>query len=540
MSPRNGGQGFRSVAFALTAAVLLTAAAGASMADSPPASDGYAPPTEGDGGQLSAALSAAQPALGEGEAVHAQDLDQAIRHLATVSAQTAGPTADTTAALEELSPETRAALASVVEAAARSIETRERSLTVDTLGTPHAQAAVLEPTADLLATVDRVLPQLKTAASEQPSSLDDANDEPDIDLPGVLAIDQGGNTTYEHPYVLKVDLAGDDTHLDPAGGATGGCFIPCPETSLTIDVSGNDTYDHTANVDTSARIAAQGAAIGPGAVGILVDAAGDDAYTVTGELNGDDPVEVARMSQGSATGLAAGVLADLAGDDDYRTAYTQIPDRTDLPNCGVAVCDYRIGAQGTVHQALGIVDPGWAALVDVSGDDDYVAETDLFPAQGVIEHLANPFDTVLEPGKASLVDLGGSDGYQGGTFDNLNHHQRQQVAELASGHFLDTDAQAPSVQILGPHHGAEVANDVDVTLRARDLADLNPALQRSVETVHVSIGSVSTSVDWPSDTDEQTVTLDVSSLSPGIYTLDATAENGLGGQGEDQTTIEIT
>lgn len=540
MLPKNGGQGWKRVALAVTAGLLLSTAAGGSLAVSPWAGGSQGMDAGNNNVRLSGALSTAQPALGPGDPVHADDLDRAIRHLTAVSDRTPEPRVDATNRMDELTPKTRVALASVVEATARSIQAREAGVQLDTLATEQARDALLAPTADLLATIDRALPQLQTAAKEQARGLEDTADEPDIDLPGLIAIDHSGNTTYEHFYVLKIDLSGEDTHLDSAGGATGGCFIPCPETSITIDVTGNDTYNHTADVDTSTEMAAQGGAIGYGAVGILVDAAGDDSYTVTGELNGDDPVEVSRMTQGSATGLAAGILADLAGHDVYRTAYTDVPDRTDLPNCGVAVCDYRIGAQGTVHQALGIVDPAWAALVDASGDDDYVAELDLFPAQGVIEHLANTFDTVLEPGKASLVDLGGSDGYHGGTFDNLNHDERQQIVELSSGHYLDTDARDPSVQILDPHDGAEVSDVVNTTIRARDLADLNPALQRSVQTVHVAIGSVSTSEDWPTDTDEKNVTLDVGSLSPGVYTLEVTAENGIGGQGEDQTTVRIS
>lgn len=442
------------------------------------------------------------------------------------------------AQLLDLDERTEIALASILEATAVSIETRDAL--AETAGITATQTAtdptpadveeLLASTNQLLATIEAHLPALADAAAQADHNslgTSPASD-PDVSLPGLLAIDLEGDTTYEFGYVVKIDLAGNDTHLDSAGGATGGCFVPCPETSVSIDATGEDTYERNLSAEDGDRyMAAQGAARGYGAVGILVDGEGDDTYHVDGDLSMDNPVDLNRMSQGSASSLGVGLLADLGGEDSYSTTWRNVPDRYDRPDCGFGPCEFKIAAQGSVLQEAGTLDPGWGLLVDTEGHDTYTAETGAFPAQGVMDSFASEFDSA-ERGAAALLDLGGNDAYEGGTLETLNHHERQAVKPSGSGHFLDTDASQPSVRILDPQAGGTLVGESDVTVRARDLADVHDLGVRQVETVTVRIGSIETTAAWPDASDEQSLTVDVSSLAPGTYDLTALATNDLG------------
>lgn len=387
---------------------------------------------------LAAALLVSAPAIGalapprtgptadavvEGDAVHATDLDAALDRLADV----AGADRLDADVDDELTPRQEAALASIVQATADSIERRRDA------SPSHDREVLVDATRDLIATVQVHLPALRSI--DTPTA---TTGEPDVDLPPWLAIDLGGDTTYEFDYLLKIDAGGDDTHLDSAGGATGGCFVPCPETSITVDAEGADLYDTGDPAELDRSAAYQGAARGYLAVGVLVDGAGPDTYRVTGNLSRSSPADVSRLSQGAAAAMAAGALVDLGGDDLYETGYTDIPPIDDDRQCGATPCDHWIGAQGTTFQRQGTVDPGWSLLLDRDGDDVYRADIGDYPAQGVLHHPQNLFDTVLEPGLASLIDDGGSDLYEGGHPDNADGVQRVQLKGLGVEAFLDS------------------------------------------------------------------------------------------------------
>lgn len=213
---------------------------------------------------------------------------------------------------------------------------------------------------------------------------------------------EGGIAAGLFGVAILIDDAGDDRYVNDsadAGWAEGSAFYGA---GVLIDRAGDDRYE--------GQILAQGVA-GPRAIGIIVDAAGNDTYTA----NGPDfpsrygtPGVFAGLSQGFGLGVRGyaaggiGALYDLAGDDIYSvgeygqgTGYFQA--------LGIlhdaAGNDRYLGsryAQGSAaHQAAGI-------LVDDAGADAYAC---LGPAaQGAAWDMS----------AAMLLDRGGDDTYSAG------------------------------------------------------------------------------------------------------------------------------
>lgn len=152
---------------------------------------------------------------------------------------------------------------------------------------------------------------------------------------------------------LLADLAGDDQYEGSAYGANGG--------------AAQATFDKCTNLTAMVQGGSAASAKRP-AVGMLVDAGGDDVYEAfTHGVNG------------GACGVARGFLLDLAGRDQYR-ASTQ-------------------GVNG------GAVHNGTALLLDEDGDDLYVASAD--PPVGANGGGAG--------GAGMLLDASGHDQYFAGT-----------------------------------------------------------------------------------------------------------------------------
>jgi hypothetical protein len=162
--------------------------------------------------------------------------------------------------------------------------------------------------------------------------------------------------------LLIVDPGGDDRYTGSAAAAV----FPRQPVAVVMDLSGDDRYD-------AAEGPAQGA--GLGGLGVLVDVTGADEYRagdraqgfgllgsgVLWDLAGDDRYNAGGGAQGAAL-FGGGLLADAAGADTYRAL-------------GEA---QGFGGSG-----------GAAALVDLAGNDDYVAEPDPSRAPGRADYHAD-------------------------------------------------------------------------------------------------------------------------------------------------------
>jgi hypothetical protein len=204
--------------------------------------------------------------------------------------------------------------------------------------------------------------------------------------------------------LLLIDAGGDDVY------ATGGSASFDRPVSVLIDLAGNDVYAAADTLQPSFGAGLLG-------TGILIDAAGDDAYRCghiglgaglygTGvllDLAGDDAYEGITGTQGAGI-FGVGILADAAGDDRYH-AFQQ--------------------AQG-----FGYV-KGSGLLVDRDGNDVYIADDTKirFPSAQSKEHnssLAQGFGFgkrsdyldghSLAGGFGMLADGGGDDEYRCGVF----------------------------------------------------------------------------------------------------------------------------
>jgi hypothetical protein len=116
-----------------------------------------------------------------------------------------------------------------------------------------------------------------------------------------------GDNTYSVDYPLLIDLGGEDTYVNSAGGASP--LAGQQPVSVVLDMAGDDSYQSKLGKG-AAPMAAQGA--GVAGVGFLVDVEGDDSYVA--EAAQDASILYA---QGSAQS-GVGVRVDLAGADEYQ------------------------------------------------------------------------------------------------------------------------------------------------------------------------------------------------------------------------------
>jgi hypothetical protein len=161
----------------------------------------------------------------------------------------------------------------------------------------------------------------------------------------IRVLGTGGDTTDCEDALLVVDLGGDDYYTGPIAAGT-----PTRPIGLVLDLAGDDRYNGKA----------QGC--GRCGIGVLLDAAGNDQY------------EAEQSAQGMGQ-FGLGVLADLDGEDFYRARWS-------AQGCGyfgigllldaAGKDDYHLHADG---QGFGGV-AGVGVLADRSGNDRYVAEPD--------------------------------------------------------------------------------------------------------------------------------------------------------------------
>jgi len=262
---------------------------------------------------------------------------------------------------------------------------------------------------------------------------------------GRIGLGGTGANTYRGPYLLVLDLGGDDVYIGP-GGVSG-----AEPASLVLDLGGDDRYEGEAGEEAGPGGAILGYAavmdLGGGAdhytsqcwgggfgflgmgwieddggddtyrmgwlsqgagmfgIGILHDEAGNDEYLVT--TNGDT-LPSGRM-QGFAGPSGIGLLLDKGGNDEYRIESTGSEPPLFLQGTSSGVEPFHAGGLGFLidvegndrYAASGLAQGagslgGLGSLVDLSGDDAFRA---VEQAQG----------TGLRRGVGILIDAEGND-----------------------------------------------------------------------------------------------------------------------------------
>lgn len=185
-----------------------------------------------------------------------------------------------------------------------------------------------------------------------------------IRAPPAFSIDLAGcDTTYTEDYALLIDVGGNNTYYNNAGGSgidTLGfpCRTESAGSAALIDLGrGDNTFGHP---DLPRSCGANGG--GNGGVGFLLDAGGDDEYIASSrgtngggvlglgfllDVGGKDSYEASSFGTNGGGNLGAGFLLDARGADDYIAGY--------------------LGANG------GGFEGGTGFLFDGEGDDGYIA-----------------------------------------------------------------------------------------------------------------------------------------------------------------------
>ncbi len=212
---------------------------------------------------------------------------------------------------------------------------------------------------------------------------------------GALLIGTVNADVYDEAALLILDPGGHDAYLGSAGAANGLKHHPI---SVVIDLAGNDVYDSDALLAAGAaqfgvsvlldvagddmyRAAYVGQGSGLFGAGWMEDQAGDDVYRaglfaqgagvhgfgVLIDEAGNDLYDVGLCGQAYAGTLGVGLLIDHAGDDLYRAGgrerdHERHPDR------------YLSLSQGFSIGHRPFVGGGYAALIDLSGNDTYIAD----------------------------------------------------------------------------------------------------------------------------------------------------------------------
>lgn len=251
------------------------------------------------------------------------------------------------------------------------------------------------------AALDRYLPAIRAAAPAVGAGrrVDgcDLVDQPN------LCVGSVADNTYTNDAALLIDLGGNDTYKNSAGGSywatpTGvGMFV-----SVNVDMGGDDRYlaERRFVFSPGHLVVGQGAAWG--GVGLLVDTLGDDVYEAAASTT--SPTN--RISQTIVQGAAGqgivpsfGALMDLGGDDRYLAA---APDGID---------------KAVIHAQAAAWLSGVAGLVDIGlGSDTYtidagVATDAAFGNETWPLHAANG-QGMADRGSAALFDDGGRDEFK--------------------------------------------------------------------------------------------------------------------------------
>ncbi|MBI4834399.1 MAG: HEAT repeat domain-containing protein [Planctomycetes bacterium] len=244
---------------------------------------------------------------------------------------------------------------------------------------------------------------------------------------GDMVITGFGDDEHKNTASFLIDLGGNDTYTNNAGGSfgtkgdvavcldhSGDDYYKAPDKSYVqgfgflgvgylIDLAGNDKY--------YAKHFSQG--VGIIGVGAIYDVTGDDIYDAHAvcqgagiigvgmilDTSGNDLYDCATNGQGSATTLGLGVLSDLEGNDKYQLALDKNKDNLGVgplpgygqggalsfrpwpptkkftPYGGIGILTD--GAGNDTYQTAGWCDQGGSyimslgALVDYAGNDNY-------------------------------------------------------------------------------------------------------------------------------------------------------------------------
>jgi hypothetical protein len=225
------------------------------------------------------------------------------------------------------------------------------------------------------------------------------------DPEGLIVLGGTGDSTYDRgglvpDPVLLVDPAGNDIYNNSAGGACpvtpsapvtngglAGTWLRCNGlvVSAVADLgttSSNDQYLYNGE-----PAAVQGAG-GPGGIGVLVDAGGNDRYDVTMTRGNVNPfVPAVYYFDGGAQGYGyggAGLMLDAAGDDSYRFATSSSAGRS-------------IWALGQGFGGAG----GVGAAVDLGGSDKWDT-----PGLGITGNGDFPFQGIYTMGVGIYAGVG--------------------------------------------------------------------------------------------------------------------------------------
>ncbi|MFN2543628.1 MAG: hypothetical protein ABR600_03515 [Actinomycetota bacterium] len=227
-----------------------------------------------------------------------------------------------------------------------------------------SSAPALRAAAVVARAVDASMPALRRAAASRSgagraASGCDLLDQSNICVGGV------GDNVFTADEELIVDLGGNDTYRNNAGGAPNATLQPV---ALVVDVSGNDTY-----AAPSTEFMSQGGG-GVGDVGMLIDPIGDDTYSIvndaqhsrSGGVGVSLSASAGAQGQGDGAVGGVGVFLDGAGNDTYRMTST--------------VTGASAGCAGHGEGFLG----GSGTFVDGAGNDTYSLQARSLPKAAVL------------------------------------------------------------------------------------------------------------------------------------------------------------
>lgn len=269
---------------------------------------------------------------------------------------------------------------------------------------------------------DLTLAAERVATSLQAASLPDGF-RADIPTPyGVVALRDSRPDTYsKQNYLLIVDTGGDDTYLEAGGNTSAQHAI-----TVVIDLRGNDRYLQTEElaVRRIPQLAQRKTQrVTPCAAGAVL------GYALLIDMEGNDLYRTLSLSQGAAH-FGVGVLVDVSGDDRYE-CYLNGQASAEW---GIALLVDRAGNDRyhcfSKAQGYGGVQ-GYGALIEVSGDDVYLAEDSVieFPSPQTDKHNVSLAQGAgygrradysdgrsLAGGIGALIDGSGDDTYTCGVF----------------------------------------------------------------------------------------------------------------------------
>jgi hypothetical protein len=287
-------------------------------------------------------------------------------------------------------------------------------------------AAVRSPAASLLIAeaLDTYLPGITAGAAAAPAAnRGGAGGCDQLDLTPYLCVGTTADNTYAADEMLLIDLGGNDSYTNSAGGApfaSSGApgLVPV---SVNVDLSGDDRYEASGGRPMGVAgetlepyaLVAQGAGVWGGA-GVLVDRSGSDSYSAIGGPGplcpGDDQSSCSSSSAVVTQGAGhegTGWLFDNAGADTYLTDAFAIP-------ANVALGSAMVLAQGSQKNFATVAPSG---LFDQgAGNDRYsvlAAQSATSPDSANYEIYAQGVGRAFPglPGIGVLYDDGGDDAF---------------------------------------------------------------------------------------------------------------------------------